>query len=137
MKDIFLDSDVILDLILARKPFFEGAQKILSLVEKNIYKGYTSSLIIANCYYITSTFKSIPIAIKSISKIRSLLNILPFTDKEIGESLNSGFKDFEDGVQYYIAINHGIETFITRNISDFNNVNINVFLPKDFLSMIS
>lgn len=136
MKEkIFLDTDVILDLVFERKPFFRNAQKILSLVEKNYFTGYTSSLILADCYYIISNNKNKMAAVKTISKLRSILTVLPFTDKEIGESLNSRFKDFEDGVQYFITINNGLDIIITRNISDFKNVDINVFMPNDFLNL--
>lgn len=135
MRKIFIDTDVILDVIFERHPFFENSQKIIALVEKNIFQGFTSSLILANCYYIINSNKNKIIAEKTISKLRSIFTVLPFTDKEIGESLNSGIKDFEDGVQYFIAVNNGIDTIITRNVSDFKNVDINVFMPKDFLAL--
>ena len=132
---IFIDTDVILDIAFERKPFFYDSQKILSLVEKNYFIGFTSSLILANCYYIISSNKSKNIAQKTISKLRSILTVLPFTDKEIGESLNSNMKDFEDGIQYFIAVNNGLDTIITRNIQDYKNVDINVFMPNDFLKL--
>ena len=132
---IFIDTDVILDIVFERKPFFYDSQKILSLVEKNYFIGFTSSLILANCYYIISSNKSKNIAQKTISKLRSILTVLPFTDKEIGESLNSNMKDFEDGIQYFIAVNNRLDTIITRNIQDYKNVDINVFMPNDFLKL--
>lgn len=132
---IFIDTDVILDITFERKPFFYDSQKILSLVEKNYFTGFTSSLTLANCYYIISSNKSKNIAQKTISKLRSILTVLPFTDKEIGESLNSNMKDFEDGIQYFIAVNNGLDTIITRNIQDYKNVDINVFMPNDFLKL--
>ncbi len=136
MKEkIFIDTDVILDLVFERKPFFYNSQKIISLIEKNYFIGFTSSLILANCYYIISSNKNANVAKKTISKLRSILTILPFTDKEIGESLNSNMKDFEDGIQYFITINNGLDTIITRNISDYKNVDINVFMPNDFLNL--
>ena len=136
MKEkIFIDTDVILDVVFERKPFFYQSQKILSLIEKNYFIGFTSSLILANCFYIISSNKNKDIAQKTISKLRSILIILPLTDKEIGESLNSNINDFEDGVQYFIAINNGIDTIITRNIQDYKKANINVFLPNDFLNL--
>ncbi len=134
-KKIFIDTDVILDLVFERKPFFYDSQKILSLVEKNYLLGFTSSLIMANCYYIINSTKNKNIAKKTIAKLRSILTILPFTDKELGESLNSNIKDFEDGIQYFIAVNNGINTIITRNIQDYKKVDINVFLPNDFLKL--
>lgn len=134
-KKIFIDTDVILDLVFERKPFFYDSQKILSLVEKNYLLGFTSSLIMANCYYIINITKNKNIAKKTIEKLRSILTVLPFTDKELGESLNSNIKDFEDGIQYFIAVNNGINTIITRNIQDYKKVDINVFLPNDFLKL--
>ena len=134
-KKIFIDTDVILDIAFERKPFFYDSQKILSLVEKNYFIGFTSSLILANCYYIISSNKNKNIAQKTISKLRSILTVLPFTDKEIGESLNSNMKNFEDGIQYFIAVNNGLDTIITRNIQDYKNVDINVFMPNDFLNL--
>jgi len=136
MKDkIFIDTDVILDLVFERKPFFYDSQRILSLVEKNKLSGFTSSLILANCYYIISSNINKKTAAQTISKLRSLLKVLPLTDKEIGEALNSNMKDFEDGLQYFIAVNNGLTTIITRNIADYKNIDINVFLPKDFLKL--
>jgi predicted nucleic acid-binding protein len=136
MKEkIYIDTDVILDVVFERMPFFYDSQKILSLIEKNYFIGFTSSLILANCYYIISSNKNENIAAKAISKLRSILTILPFTDKEIGESLNSKIKDFEDGIQYFITINNGLDTIITRNISDYKNIDINVLMPNDFLNL--
>ena len=134
-ESIFLDTDVILDLIFERKPFFYDSQKIISLIEKNYLRGFTSSLILANCYYIISNNKNKTIATKTVSKLRSILTVLPFTDKEIGESLNSGFRDFEDGIQYFITVNNGLDTIITRNITDYKNADIIVLMPKDFLNL--
>jgi len=135
IKKLFIDSDIILDIVLKREPFFSDSQRMLILIERNYFSGFTSSLIIANCYYIISSNRDKKTALKTISKIRSILNILPFTDKEIGESLNSSIKDFEDGVQYFIALNNGINNLITRNISDYRGLDINILTPKDFLNL--
>ncbi|MDY6969228.1 MAG: PIN domain-containing protein [Spirochaetota bacterium] len=136
MKEkIFIDTDVILDVVFGRKPFFHDSQKILSLIEKNYFIGFTSTLILANCYYIISANKNKNTAAKTLSKLRSIMTVLPFTDKELGESLNSNFNDFKDGIQYFISINNGIDTIITRNISDYKNVDIHVLMPNDFLNL--
>lgn len=133
----FIDTDVILDVVFKREPFFYDSQRILSLIEKNLLSGFTSSLILANCYFIVKSQTNKNLADSTISKLRSIFTILPFTDKEIGESLNSNFNDFEDGIQYFIASNHGIDTIITRNISDFKHSVITVVQPKEFLLHLS
>jgi predicted nucleic acid-binding protein len=132
---LFLDTDVILDVVFKREPHFTDSQKVMSLVEKDLLYGYTSSLIIANCYYIISSNKDDSTALKTILKLRSIMKILPFTDKEIGESLSSDIKDFEDGIQYFICINNNIGYMVTRNIADYRDVDINVLTPKDFLNL--
>lgn len=132
---IFLDSDVLLDILLKREPHFDHSQKLLALIENSRIEGHTSSLILANCYYIVENNKDKSTAEKAIRKLRSILIILPFTDKEIGESLSSNFKDFEDGVQYFITINNGIDTIITRNVDDYKLANIKVLSPIEFLKL--
>lgn len=62
MKKIFVNSDILLDVVLERKPFFYDSQKIIAIIEKNLFQGFTSSLIIANCFYIVSTNKNSTIA---------------------------------------------------------------------------
>ncbi|MHB1377115.1 MAG: PIN domain-containing protein [Candidatus Humimicrobiaceae bacterium] len=135
IEKLFIDTDIILDIVLKREPFFPDSQRLLSLIESNYFSGFTSSLILANCYYIISSNKDKKTALKTISKLRSILNVLPFTDKEIGESLSSDIDDFEDGVQYFIALNNSMNSLITRNISDYKGLDINVLTPKDFLNL--
>jgi predicted nucleic acid-binding protein len=134
-EKLFLDTDIILDVIFKREPHFIDSQKVMSLVEKNYFQGYTSCLIIANCYYIINSNKDRKTALKAISKLRSFLNILPFTDKEIGESLSSDIKDFEDGIQYFICVNNYIDNLVTRNIVDYRDMEIAALTPKDFLNL--
>ena len=132
---IYVDSDVLLDVLLERNPHFEYSQKIMALVEKCILQGFTSSLILANCFYIIENNFSHTRAVGAIQKLRSIFEVLPFSDKEIGESLSSNITDFEDGIQYFIASNNNINTIITRNIKDFKNLDSEVFTPADFLNL--
>ncbi len=134
-KKIFVDSDVILDVLLERYPHFEKSQKVLASIEKCIFRGFTSSLILANCFYIIENNFTKTKAAEAIRKIRSLFEILPFSDKEIGESLSSNIDDFEDGIQYFIASNNNAGTIITRNINDYKNLDSEVFTPGDFLNL--
>ncbi|MCP4751099.1 MAG: hypothetical protein GY866_09410, partial [Proteobacteria bacterium] len=109
---------------------------IETVLTRNCPKSATGLLKLSRgLYYIISSHINEKVAAKTISKLRSLLEVLPFTDKEIGEALNSNMKDFEDGIQYFIAVNNGLKTIITRNIGDYKNVDINVFLPSDYLNL--
>jgi len=136
MKKVFIDTDIFLDTILNRLPHSEFSNELISLCEQNKIDGYTSSLIVANIYYIINKIANQRKAIEAIGKIRSLVKVLPFTDKEIGESINAEFNDFEDGLQYFIAVNHKIDCVITRNTKDFRKANIGVLTPREFLQTL-
>jgi len=134
-KKIFIDTDIFLDTVFGRNPHFTSSQRILSLCEQNDISGHTSSLVIANLYYIINKVSNHSKSIAAIAKIRAFITILPFTDKEISESINAEFKDFEDGAQYFIAMNNKINCFVTRNVKDFRKANISVLTPKEFLEI--
>ena len=136
-EKIFIDTDVFLDTILKRKPHYEFSNKLIALCEQSEIDGFTSSLVIANIYYIVNKLTSHKEALQSISKIRSIIKVLPFTDKEISESINGGFRDFEDGVQYFISVNNKISHLITRNIKDFKKANISVLSPHGYLQSLN
>ena len=135
MNKIFLDTDVLLDVVFDRKPFSEPASRLLALCEKSLIHGHTSALILANCYYIISAKIEKATATRVVSKYREFLTILDFTNKEIGESIQSGFSDLEDGIQHFIAINNSVNTIITRNIEDYKKASINVMTPEQYLNL--
>ncbi|MBI5555840.1 MAG: PIN domain-containing protein [Elusimicrobia bacterium] len=136
MKKIFIDTDVFLDTILDRNPHNEFSNELINLCEKNEIAGYTSSLVIANVYYIIKKIANHQKAIFAISKIRSLTTVLSFTDREIGESITAEFRDFEDGGQYFIAVNSKIDCIVTRNTKDFKKANISILTPREFLQTL-
>ncbi|HNC01325.1 MAG TPA: PIN domain-containing protein, partial [Leptospiraceae bacterium] len=81
MKDrVFLDSDVILDIAIARKPFLLAAANLLSQIEAGIFDGYTSSIIFTNIYYIQKKLTSHEVAVSFLKKLRLILKVLPVDD---------------------------------------------------------
>jgi predicted nucleic acid-binding protein len=130
---IFIDTDVFLDTILDRKPHAVHSNRILALCEQNEVEGFTSSLVIANLYYILKKLSNHEKALLAIQRIGSIIRILPFTQREIGESASAGFPDFEDGIEHFIALNHGLDSIITRNVRDFRKASLGVFTPREFL----
>ena len=132
-QKVFLDADVILDIILERHPYDQFSGAILALCETHVIEGHTSSLILANIYFILKKYSSHAFALKTLAKLRSILNVLPLTVKEIDEAVNS---DFEDGLQYFIAFNNHISAIITRNPKDFKKSSLEIFTPKEFLEML-
>ena len=134
MDRILLDTDVILDFFLDRKPFSDDAAKILSWCELKEIQGFITPVIISNSYYL---LKKNATHNKVIEKLKVLLTIIDvlIMDKEIVmNALNSDFNDFEDALQNFSAIKSGeIEMIITRNPKDFKHSLIAVFTPEIYI----
>jgi predicted nucleic acid-binding protein len=135
MDKVFLDADVILDLILQREPFFTESARLFALIEKNEIEGYASPLIFSNLFYILRKIESNKFAINVLLRLKALLNIAKIDEKTIELALSSGFRDFEDAVQNYAAIEAGVQFLITRNKSDYKGSSLIICTAKEFLSM--
>ena len=126
----YIDSDVILDVLMGREAFLAESSQILNLCETHQISGCTTTLAIANIYYILSRYDSAS-AKTAITSLRDILDELPVSDKEIGQSLNSKFKDFEDGVQNFVAEHHAYGYIITRNKKDYAHSSLKILTPKE------
>ena len=132
MEKIFVDTNIVLDLLEKREGFFEEAQELFTLADQKKVELFVSALTIANVHYLL--FKNLRMeARKAISKFKVLLEVLPIDDKILELSLVSDFSDFEDAIQYYSAIENGMDVIITRNKKDFKNIKLPVLTAKEFL----
>lgn len=132
MEKIFVDANIMLDLLEKREAFYSDAQALFTLADKKKVKLFVSALTIANVHYLL--YKHLRMqARKAISKFKVLVEVLPVDDKILELSLASDFSDFEDAIQYFTAIENGMEIIILRNKKDFKNVDLPVLTAKEFL----
>ena len=136
MKNVLIDTDVILDFFFDREPFSENAAKILSLCEKKVIVGYVTPVIVSNVYYLLSQKGKQDKVIEKLKSLLSILEILTIDKNSILVALNSDFKDFEDALQNYAAeLNGEISLIITRNTKDYKKSELGVMSPDDFLKI--
>jgi predicted nucleic acid-binding protein len=135
IKRAFVDTDVILDVALAREPFVESSKLVLALLERNIAIGFISSNGIANIYYILRKLGGDNTTRKFISEIVKYLTVLSIDHSDVMSGLKSGFIDFEDSLQYFSAMRNQCDCIITRNVDDYKHSEINVYSPNEFLSI--
>lgn len=134
MENVFVDTNIVINLLQKRDEFYKEAQELFTLADRKKVKLYISALTFANTYYILSRFYSSDEAKKILSKFKVLVEVLPTTDKIIELALASDFKDFEDAIQFYTALESSLEAIITRNKKDFKNNLIPVFSAKEYLN---
>ncbi len=137
MNNVFIDTDVIIDFLVDRKPFSKEAAILFSLIDQNKLKGFVSSLCFSNLYYILRKVGSHKKVIKSLQDLSDLVEILDVESGIIKSALSSEFKDFEDAIQYFSSMKYkNIECIITRNIKDYKDISIPVMTPETFLKTI-
>jgi predicted nucleic acid-binding protein len=135
MKNVFIDTDVIIDFLIDRKPFSIEAARIFTLIDQQKIKGCVSSLSFSNLYYVLRKIGSHKKVISSLQKLSEFVDILEVDSEIIKSALFSDFKDFEDSIQYFTALeNKKIDYIITRNIRDFRATSLPVMTPETFLS---
>ena len=137
MEKIFIDTDVILDVLLDRKPFSKHASIILSLAEQQKLVLVTSGLTFANSYYILRKLASHKKVIEKLTLLSKLIDIIDLNKKSIILALESSFKDFEDSIQNYTAIqDNDIKMLITRNIKDYKKSELSIMTSETFLKIL-
>lgn len=137
MERLFLDTNVVLDLLGERAHFYDAAAKIASLADQSKVELVVSSLTFATTFYILSKYESKSTLIEKIRKFKVLTKTADLTDEVLDKGLNSEFTDFEDALQYFCALKMNSDLIITRNEKDFKSSLIPVMSPTEYLSRIS
>jgi predicted nucleic acid-binding protein len=133
---LFVDANVILDLILKRQPFFENIAKIITVAEKKSYKLCISSVTFVHVNYIACKYTDKKNVLESLKMLRIVFDVLSVSETEIDKALYSKFNDFEDALQHYCATMYNCNYIITRDLKDFKNSEIPVMTPTEFLISI-
>jgi predicted nucleic acid-binding protein len=134
MDKVLIDTDVLLDFFFDREPFAEYATEILSLCEENKLRGFTTPVIISNVYYLLRKNTKHDIIVEKIKQLLSIIDIIKMDRNIVINALNSEFKDFEDALQNFSAIeNEEIRVILTRNIKDFKKSELAILTPETYL----
>ena len=134
MIQIFSDTDTILDVITGRMPYSVEASSLFTLIEEDRVKSSTSSMSFSDIYYVLRKYASHQRVVSRLKELSELLEIMNVDDAIIKRALQSGFKDFEDAIQYQTALsNPEIGVIVTRNIKDYKQAELPVMTPGTFL----
>jgi len=130
---IFIDSDVILDVLAQRAPFYDDSAKIFTLIHEKKIEAFTTAVVLSNVFYILRKVHGSDKAKKLLKMLRLMIRILPIGENIVDMTLNSKFSDFEDGLQYFAAKESNIQAIVTRNIKDYKEKAVAVQTPKEFV----
>jgi predicted nucleic acid-binding protein len=133
---LFIDTDVILDLLCKREPFYEFAAEVFTLGDKGKPHLATTSLVYANVFYILRKILGIEKAKELLRKLRLIVHVIPIDEKMVDLALNSQFSDFEDGLQYFTARENDIGIILTRNVKDYREKELLIQTPEEYLKTL-
>ena len=119
MKKIFLDTNILIDLIVERQPHLTTLQETLPYL--NPSQIYLSTLSIHIIYYVLKIKKDSKLD-KRVQTVCSKINLVPLTPSITLQAINTYLTDFEDTLQYYSALDQDCDYILARNIRDFNKL---------------
>jgi predicted nucleic acid-binding protein len=138
MKIFFLDTNILIDFLAERQPFAIEAARLLSLAVSQKIKIVVSAASFNNIYYILRKQQyTHQQTIKLLTELFSITETVDVTKDIIQNSLRSGFKDFEDSIQYFCAAGiKGIDGLVTRDPKDYTASRLPVLSPAAALQII-
>lgn len=135
MRKVFIDTNVLLDLLLEREPWAKDVAMLFSMADRKEITLYCCSLSFSTAVYLMQRFKcSRKMIISKLSIVKSLCTVTTVDASVIDRVLQSGFDDLEDAMQYYSALSAGAEIILTRNEKDFAMADIAVMNPIEYLT---
>lgn len=136
MQKLFLDTNVVIDFLGERMPFYTAVAKVLTLADQKKIKILISPSSISTTYYLLSKYENNVSALDKMRKFKLLCDMSVMNDDVIEKALHSNFKDFEDAIQYYSAIESKCDVIITRNERDFKEALIPVMNAENYLNTL-
>ena len=137
MDKVLIDTDVILDFFFDRQPFADFSAQVIGLCETNKIIGFVTPVIYSNVYYLLRQTARHDKVIDHLKQLLMITDVLLMDKEVVSNALNSGFKDFEDGLQNFAAIKNGkIDVILTRNLKNFRKSEIGVLTPESYIKSI-
>jgi predicted nucleic-acid-binding protein len=133
VKRLVFDSDVLLDVLLARQPFWQTSAQALDTLCQDKVEGYLAGHAVTNLFYLLRRHLGANRSREVLTTLLSKLQVAAVTDAVIREALSANFPDFEDAVTHAAARTVSADAILTRNLKDFRTGTISAILPETWL----
>lgn len=131
---ILIDTNILLDYLLEREPFFEDAKKIVVSCAEGKIKGCIAAHSIPNMFFILRKDYNATERREVLSNLCSIFDVEGIDKAKLLSGLaNEGFSDFEDCLQMECAKSYGADYIVTRNVDDYSESDVKAIEPRDYL----
>ena len=132
---VFFDTNVLIDVLALRQPFYEDSAELWTLSERRTITGLVSVLTFTNTFYIVRRLTDLKTARRALSLIRDAFTPVACDGDIINRAIVSNLVDFEDAVQYISATQIGVDCIVSRNVSHFPaSGECPILTPAEFLA---
>ncbi|MBN1943408.1 MAG: PIN domain-containing protein [Phycisphaerae bacterium] len=134
---VLLDTNILLDVLGRREPYYEDAARIWTLAETGKIEAFASAISFTNIFYIVRKFRDLRAARQAVKWMRDVFHVAPCDDTILHQAIDANWRDLEDAVQYFSAWRIEASYIISRNTGDFTKSDTDVLRPEEFLAMLS
>lgn len=130
---LFIDTNLLLDVLAERKPFYASAARVWSLCETGACEGLISAISFNNVFYIVRRARNADVAHRALILMRDVFSSVAPDQQILNQAIDSDIPDFEDAIQFFSAQRAGADYLLTRNAPDFPKTQLPVLAPDEFL----
>ena len=132
---LFIDTNVILDVLADREPSTDESAAIFSLIEKDVIAGYIAAHTATTVFYLLHKELGLKRAKRALMDLLKIVEVVPVDHDRLLQALAMNWDDFEDAVQAACAAKIDSDYLITRNREDFARADVTVRSPAEFLAL--
>jgi predicted nucleic acid-binding protein len=131
-----IDTNVIVDVLAHREPFFKDSSLVLDHAERGDYVAWICATTVTTVFYLTRRHLGATATVEKLKDLTSICTVAPVNRAVIDSALDSNFSDFEDAVLHHSAVIAGADCIVTRNEADFRDSSLLVYSPAQFLASL-
>ena len=135
MTRLFLDTNIVIDLLDKREPFCDEAVRLFSMAYNKKLQLIVAPITYATASYLLQKGRTQEEVRILLANFRQLAHVATIDERIIDDAIASKFRDFEDAMQYYTALKANADVIITRNAKDFAASKIPVMSPVEFFAL--
>jgi predicted nucleic acid-binding protein len=134
---ILIDTNVVLDVVLARTPWVAEATDLLDRVARGELDGFVAARAVTTVFYVVERERDRRTALTAVGDLLSIVAVAEVGSADFQRALTFGMKDFEDAVQVAASLRVGAEHLVTRNAKDYKGSRVSVKAPGELLALLA
>lgn len=134
---LLLDTDVLLDVLAEREPWYDHSATVLSLAESDNVDGFVAAHSASTLFYLSAKHLGSQRATSTLVELLRILTVAPLDHETVLRGLALGWSDFEDALQMLAGVGVSADYLVTRNPGDFKDASLPVVTPTELLAFLS